>query len=579
MKEILKQIKMQSVATPVVKESGKVLYYGGRNEFFQYLIDLYHSSSKHQALIDGKTLAIAGISDFQFNDVRKKIIKDYLVFGGCAMLIEKDLNGKIVDVQYLNYSSIRKIKDDESKVAVAFKDRWVNSKEVFKYSNNTGCKYVELPIYQENEIEKYSVYLIENIGYSNIYPVPDYIGALQYIELDYRISNYWNNSVRRGFSANFIISIPAKKQTNEERDFIEEQIASLFSGDEQAGGFLLNTFVRPEEKISVEKIDQQDIGAIFDTLNNAVQQEIFIAHRITSPMLFGVRVEGQLGGRNEMIDAWNLFKTTYVLPKRQEIDEHLFKLFGKFEIKDNDIITRDISELKGILTIDEIRQSLGYSPLSAEQKQDIEQLKMKAVELLKEAETPVLKEIKFHQVDDVVEKPTKESEARILLKFKQAIGEIELEILKWLLRDKSLIKDIRLLSGIVGISATLTKEYLQLLKDEGYIDENGLTPKGLKVVNENNDIIKKEIRYSYEWIYGFDDIDKKTSREFCKKLMAESERREREGKLWRREDIDKISERVGYDVWSMRGGWYRVKGTEISIPHCRHNWKQHIFIK
>jgi len=60
--------------------------------------------------------------------------------------------------------------------------------------------------------------------------------------------------------------------------------------------------------------------------------------------------------------------------------------------------------------------------------------------------------------------------------------------------------------------------------------------------------------------------------------MKESERRKAEGNLWTREEIDEISAEVGWDVWTMRGGWYRVKGTEINIPHCRHTWKQHIII-
>jgi hypothetical protein len=38
------------------------------------------------------------------------------------------------------------------------------------------------------------------------------------------------------------------------------------------------------------------------------------AHRVTSPMLFGVRVEGSLGGRNELQDAFELFYNTVIEP-------------------------------------------------------------------------------------------------------------------------------------------------------------------------------------------------------------------------------------------------------------------------
>jgi hypothetical protein len=53
-----------------------------------------------------------------------------------------------------------------------------------------------------------------------------------------------------------------------------------------------------------------DFAIKYQALNDTVQQEIFVGHKITSPMLFGVRVEGQLGGRSEMIDAYNIFQNT-----------------------------------------------------------------------------------------------------------------------------------------------------------------------------------------------------------------------------------------------------------------------------
>ncbi len=58
--------------------------------------------------------------------------------------------------------------------------------------------------------------------------------------------------------------------------------------------------------------------------------------------------------------------------------------------------------------------------------------------------------------------------------------------------------------------------------------------------------------------------------------MNESKKRIAQNKLWTRSDIEELSNEVGWNVWTMRGGWYRLPGTEISIPYCRHIWKQHI---
>jgi hypothetical protein len=62
---------------------------------------------------------------------------------------------------------------------------------------------------------------------------------------------------------------------------------------------------------------------MFMQLNEQVQQEILMSHRVTSPMLFGIKTEGQLGGRNELIEAYEAFQTSYVEPRQAQLDRCL----------------------------------------------------------------------------------------------------------------------------------------------------------------------------------------------------------------------------------------------------------------
>ena len=75
------------------------------------------------------------------------------------------------------------------------------------------------------------------------------------------------------------------------------------------------------------------------------------------------------------------------------------------------------------------------------------------------------------------------------------------------------------------------------------------------------------VRYSYDWITGFNDSDKNTSRPFCVALLDAK-------KLYSRSDIESMSARLGYSVWDRRGGWWNDNGT-IS-ESCRHEWKTNI---
>ena len=64
-------------------------------------------------------------------------------------------------------------------------------------------------------------------------------------------------------------------------------------------------------------------------------QQILTAHRITSPMLLGIKTEGQLGGRSELIDARILFEHNVIEPIQQEI---LRQLEGILQINYPDIV-------------------------------------------------------------------------------------------------------------------------------------------------------------------------------------------------------------------------------------------------
>jgi hypothetical protein len=75
------------------------------------------------------------------------------------------------------------------------------------------------------------------------------------------------------------------------------------------------------------------------------------------------------------------------------------------------------------------------------------------------------------------------------------------------------------------------------------------------------------VRYSYDWIAGFNNSDITNSRPFCKALLGAN-------KLYSRSDIESMSARLGYSVWDRRGGWWNDNGT-IS-ESCRHEWKTNV---
>ena len=65
----------------------------------------------------------------------------------------------------------------------------------------------------------------------------------------------------------------------------------------------------------VVSLSGNDLDKRYIELKKDVRQEIFVGHKVCSPILFGVKTEGQLGGRTEIAEAYELFQNTYVSKK------------------------------------------------------------------------------------------------------------------------------------------------------------------------------------------------------------------------------------------------------------------------
>ena len=78
------------------------------------------------------------------------------------------------------------------------------------------------------------------------------------------------------------------------------------------------------------------------------------------------------------------------------------------------------------------------------------------------------------------------------------------------------------------------------------------------------------LRYSYQLRPGVKGPPViKTTRPFCKRMMGLSD----SGRVYSRQDIEGLSQRLGYSVWERAGGPWNNK------IHCRHYWFTEILLK
>jgi predicted transcriptional regulator len=393
------------------------------------------------------------------------------------------------------------------------------------------------------------------------YPLPDYVGALKYIEVDTEISNYYLNSIKNGFTAQTHIQLFKGIPTPEEARATARRFKENYQGTDNAGGLIIQ-YNDPTEKESViSNLQPSDFDKQFDLLNKTVQQEIFVAHKVNSPMLFGVRVEGQLGGRTELIEAYEMFHHAYIEPRQQKIDDVFSYLLEpiaqvRLETINKPPIGLDYQALftAGIIDRNETRKELGFDEIEEE-----------------EAPVALSKQNPFGWDDerDLIvfnkygEKAEEFEEARF--EFADAIESAILNVLK---ENKGLqvgdIVNITKLDAKVVADAIAKLAKAELIKS--YEDGLETTPKGLdEIKNLQTELV---VRYQYGLAPGITGgllID--TSRKFCTDVVNS-------GRVYSREDINMMSAELGYDVWKRRGEWYTNPSTGITTPQCRHIWVQ-----
>lgn len=310
--------------------------FGADNGFPNKLIDLMNYSSIHgtcvNATVDSiigngltsdrpETLDVANTEDDSWNDILKRVAKDLKLFGGFALEIiwTKD-RSKIAEVYHIDFSYLRaKEKNFRGKVPGYY--IWDEWNGISGYVNQSLEDIPFLPVYNPqkkfDEPSQIYVYQAYRPG-MKYYPVPDYVGALKVIELDAQIDTFHLNNISNGAVPSLAITT-FTNANEEEREAIEIMLRNQYGGAENAGALVYMDVDSPENAPIITPIESNGTDAYYTSINDLVTQKILTAHRITSPMMLGIKTEGQLGGRAETQEAYLLFTNTVIKPFQQAI--------------------------------------------------------------------------------------------------------------------------------------------------------------------------------------------------------------------------------------------------------------------
>lgn len=542
--------------------------FGENNDYPNKLIDLFNKSPKHGAIVTQKASYLAGestevitystedkakaeyelskINAYEiFDEVKHKICQDAELFNGFAIeVIWNKAKTAPSELYHLPFQNVR--------CAIGggymYSDDWSDRK----------CEIKHYPAFNATTRENKQIYYFKfyRAGQEE-YPLPEYVSALKYIEIDTEIANFHLNSIKSGFSAQTLVQLFKGVPTPEEARKTIRRFKDNFTGTDNAGSLIIQFNDPNEQPSQVTNLTPSDFDKMFLQLNQSVQQEIFSGHRVTSPMLFGIKTEGQLGGRSELIESYEAFQTSYIEPRQSQIDKALSYLFSfivpcKLKTKNRPVIGLDYVNLfeKGVISQTEARKELGMSEVvQMKQQNPFGWNDDRDIEVFQQ----------FGQDKALFED--------VPMKFATAL---ELLILQYLGQNEGIV-----LSDIVNfvkaepqqvVDAVTSLLEQQLIEQVGEAFKN--TQSGLEELKNSNLQTEIVIRYEYGKSAGISGAEIiPTSRDFCKQIVGFN-------RLYTREDIDTMSSMLGYDVWKRRGGWMTVKNSSpaVHLPYCRHNW-------
>ena len=567
MKDNIININLETSTSPIVAEvrGRDWIEYGTedwRNLYPQFLIDLYYYSSISAAIINATAEMISAEdliiedeedrdlearvrlqnfmdranSNESLHEVLKKVAFDFKLQGAFALNIvwSKDRT-QIAEIYHVGVEKIRCAKPDEMGKTNGY---YISA----DWSNTRTNKPYYVPCFNVNDRTSPNQLLYSGLYSPNMnsYYTPDYVSCNNWALIDSRVSEFHLNNISSGFSGSFMISFANGIPTQEERNQIERSLTEKFCSETNSGKFVL-TFSDDKTRVpEITAISPSDLDKQYLALQELLTQNILSGHRVTSPMLMGIKNESGLGSNvDELNSAANFYLNTVVKPFQDQIVKQLRKIFkvNNMDMPVNFVqlkpITLDFTseDLKAVMSEEEIRSELGLAPLDVEVREDFSKVEKTELDTFLDTLEDIPED--WEMIDEEIVDGEHQD-----FDFEEALNEAANEKIE--------------------------------LASTGIARPNART----RDKKNNQDGVNKSFNdyYKVRYVYTKDEFlsQEGETREFCKKMMSAK-------KIYRKQDImnmGKMPVNAGwgphgaatYSIWLYKGG-----------GNCHHFWLRQIY--
>jgi len=315
---------------PVIREDTKTRYnwvpfgIGLQDDFYPEVTAAYNTSTTNAACIEGIADLIFGKGIYTknagFTDALAKIVPqeelkraifDLKLFGnGAFQVYWNDDHTKVIKFYHIPVQTLRaeKLYDNPKIQNYFYCTDWFDMK--------AQKAKIKIPAFGTSN-EKREILWVKNYTPGKYYySIPDWIAALQFSFVEAELSNLHLNNIENGFLPLVMVNMNSGVPAPEERDTIEDLIERKFTGTRNAGRFMISFNDDAANKPTIDTINIENLHEKFQYVAEYAQDRILVAHRITSPLLFGIRTanNGFSSQSEEMKTAFSIMQTMTVQP-------------------------------------------------------------------------------------------------------------------------------------------------------------------------------------------------------------------------------------------------------------------------
>lgn len=550
---------------------------GDDNLFPQYLIDLYNSSAVHRGIVDsiakmtygaGFKSGIHGqlkIDKLGLGNAYKKAAADLKLQGGFYLQLKMGIGGDgISSVEHVPFEYIRSgVMDEDGNVGTFY--------HCIDWEDHRRAGVTEIPAFNAESKEPVQLMYVKmySIG-SMYYPTPDYMGAINWIEVDKEISIFHNSNLQNGMSPSFAIHWKNGVPNAQERQAVRMQVERQLTGTGNTGKFWMTFSDNPDQVPEIIPFELSDAASQYEWLSNHTTDKIIQGHGVTSPSLVGVKTAGQLSGASEIEEAAKLFYyniISYYQDILLESVESILSACGIMEevsiVQSNPLFVETPATAEKSYTGIQISSAVDIVSKVKTGELESSQATQLLISLLgfdEEAANKMFEDVEIKPVVMSSEELT-DSEGEKWLDYLEKVGEKVSD--DWVLVAEDEVTD-----------PENEDLYFEEIAEEGK-KENTVYNKAVRYFQRfANPDEKSEIDTGlYKIRYRYSDNVSDKSRIFCKNMVANS----KNGVVYRYEDIKNMEGvnaefapkgKSSYSIWLYKGGAY-----------CHHHWVRQVYVR